>query len=681
MARASRALVLAGAALLLVLPPGLPFKQPFALRPVHRIAPLPRLPLLARASASVKETNPGLAHQPFEYDIKKIRNFCIVAHVDHGKSTLADRLIEYTGTVASRDMQAQLLDSMEIERERGITIKLNAARMEYLANDGEMYLLNLIDTPGHVDFQYEVSRSLAACEGALLVVDATQGVEAQTIANTYLALEQDLAIIPVLNKIDLPSADPDRVAAEVEEHVGVDCSTAVRCSAKVGLGIRGVLEAIVKHVPPPTTDPGVSGAAAPPLRALVYDSKYESYRGVVTSFRVVDGSLRKGDKVLFMNSKAAHEVTEVGVMLPEQKKVDVLRPGEVGYICASIRSVLDARVGDTVTLARSPATAALPGYAPAVPIVYCGLFACEADQYEVLRESLGKLALNDAALSFEPETSSAMGFGFRCGFLGLLHMEIVQERLEREYDLDLIVTAPSVVYERERLATGVTTLIDNPAKMPDPGSKAEFEVREPYVHMEVYTPAEYTGPVMELAQARRGEFVEVRYLSPARNAVVYELPLAEVITDFFNEVKGRTKGYASMEYSPIGYRRNDLVRMDIKINGEDAAPLATICHRDQASSLGKEMTLRLKELIPRQLIPIKIQACVGVKPVASSEISALRKDVTAKCYGGDITRKKKLLEKQAKGKKRMKSMGSVNVPQEAFMAIINLKREGSSDSK
>ena len=501
---------------------------------------------------SLQETLP-----PWEYDVSKIRNFCIIAHIDHGKSTLADRLIEYTGTVAQREMQSQLLDTMDIERERGITIKLNAARMEYLAEDGEHYLLNLIDTPGHVDFSYEVSRSLAACEGALLVVDASQGIEAQTLANCYMAVDQNLEIIPVLNKIDLPAADPERVSTEVENTIGIDCTDAIRASAKKGIGISDILESIVRNVPPPTANSlmlgkGVNselevyedGNPKYPLRALIYDSLYESYRGVIIYFRVMDGTVGKGDRIKFMNSKKEYEVTECGYMLPAQKQTERLRPGEVGYICASIKSTKDARVGDTLTQAREPAESPLPGYADAIPMVYCGLFPVDADQYELLRDSLGKLSLNDAALQYEPEVSTAMGFGFRCGFLGLLHMEIIQERLEREYDLDLIVTAPSVVYEFEDVQ-GDITIVDNPAKMPDPAKKKE--IREPYVRMEIYTPSEYTGSIMELAQNRRGELQDVKYLTPTRTSIVYELPLAEVITDFFDEMKSRTKGYASME--------------------------------------------------------------------------------------------------------------------------------------
>mmetsp|Transcript_53997 Transcript_53997/g.123056 ORF Transcript_53997/g.123056 Transcript_53997/m.123056 type:complete len:675 (+) Transcript_53997:50-2074(+) len=662
--------------LLAALPGAAPFTARLPAGGLQSILRTSREPAVTRclAAAGSDKNDNVVGAGTFKYDLSKIRNFCIIAHIDHGKSTLADRLIEYTGTVSERDMQAQLLDSMDIERERGITIKLNAARMEYKADDGEVYLLNLIDTPGHVDFQYEVSRSLAACEGALLVVDASQGIEAQTLANCYMAVDQDLEIVPVLNKIDLPAADPDRVSEEVENSIGIDCTDAVRCSAKMGIGIRDVLEAVVKLVPPPNANKlaGPNPSPTNPLRALIYDSLYESYRGVIVSFRVMDGEVRKGDKVKFMNSQSVYEVTEVGVQMPQQRQVAALGPGEVGYLCGAIKDVKDAQVGDTVTLAKAPAEAALPGYAVAVPMVYCGLFPVDADQYELLRDSLGKLSLNDAALQFEPEVSSAMGFGFRCGFLGLLHMEICQERLEREYNLGLIVTAPSVVYESEDLK-GEVTLVDNPSKMPDPTKRKE--VREPYVKMEIYTPTENTGTLMELCQQRRGNFIEVKYLTAQRNALVYELPLAEVITDFFDEMKSRTKGYASMEYQQIGYRANDLVRLDIQINGETAPPLASICHKDQAQMLGRAMTEKLKELIPRQMIPVKIQACIGVKGIATTVISPMRKDVLAKCYGGDISRKKKLLQKQAKGKARMKSMGSVNVPQEAFMAVINVKRD------
>lgn len=632
------------------------------------------------------------AEVTYPYDSSKIRNFSIIAHIDHGKSTLADRLLEQTGSVSERDMESQLLDNMDIEKERGITIKLQAARVTHRSKkDGEVYTLNLIDTPGHVDFSYEVSRSLAACEGALLVVDASQGIEAQTLANVYLALENDLEIIPVLNKIDLPAADPDRVADEVEETIGLDCTDIIQASAKAGIGITDIIESIIETVPPPNPDTGG------PFRALVFDSYYDAYRGVIIFFRVIDGEVKKGDKIRFLASRAEHECTEVGVMQPYQVPVTSLRAGEVGYICGSIKDVQDARVGDTIVLASQYKEAAnilskennnkaisdiegavpiepLEGYAESVPMVYCGLFPVDADDYEDLRDSLGKLRLNDAALSYEPETSSAMGFGFRCGFLGLLHSEIVQERLSREYDLDLIVTAPSVVYKVIQ-GTGeneVVTTIDTPSKMPDFGR--DVRTLEPYVRMEILTPSEYNGQIIELGQERRGILKDIKYLTPTRSTIEYELPLAEVITDFFDQLKSRTKGFASMEYEIIDYRESDLVRLDIKINYEDAPPLATVVHRDQAQGVGRKLVEKLKELIPRQMFKVPIQACIGVKVIASASISPMRKDVLAKCYGGDLSRKKKLLQKQAKGKKRMKAMGKVNVPQEAFMAVIKLDR-------
>ena len=597
--------------------------------------------------------------------VSRIRNFCIIAHIDHGKSTLADRLLQDTGTVAARDMQAQFLDNMELERERGITIKLQAARMNYKAPSGETYVLNLIDTPGHVDFSYEVSRSLQACEGALLVVDASQGVEAQTLANVYLALENDLEIIPVLNKIDLPGADPDRIAKEIEDIIGLDTSRAIHCSAKTGLGIPEILEAIVERVPAPPD------RIEEPLRALIFDSCYDAYRGVIVYFRVISGRIAKKDKVLLMASKKTYELDEVGVMAPDQRQTEELHAGEVGYLAASIKAVADARVGDTITLANNPAAEALPGYAEAKPMVFCGLFPTDADQYPDLREALNKLKLSDAALQFEPETSSAMGFGFRCGFLGLLHMEIVQERLEREYDLDLIVTAPSVVY-RVTMIDGSKIMVDNPATLPDPQQRTAIE--EPYVKLEMYAPNSYNGTLMELCQERRGEYIDMKYITTDRVTLTYEMPLAEVVTDFFDQMKSRTKGYASMEYSLIGYRENFLVRLDVLINSEKADPLTTIVHRDKAYNVGKGLVEKLKELIPRQQFKIPLQASIGSRIVASESISAMRKDVLAKCYGGDISRKKKLLQKQAKGKKRMKAMGKVDVPQEAFMAVLKLNQ-------
>jgi GTP-binding protein LepA len=595
--------------------------------------------------------------------VSRIRNFSIIAHIDHGKSTLADRLLMSTGTVSDRDMKQQFLDSMDLERERGITIKLQAARMNYTARDGNQYVLNLIDTPGHVDFSYEVSRSLAACEGALLVVDASQGVEAQTLANVYLALEHDLEIIPVLNKIDLPGADPDRVKNEIEEVVGLDCSNAILASAKEGIGISEILESIVYLVPPP------QDTLQKPLRALIFDSYYDSYRGVIVYFRVMDGTVRKGDRVRLMASKKEYEIDELGVLSPTQIQVDELHAGEVGYLAAAIKSVEDARVGDTITLAKDAAPKPLPGYTEAKPMVFCGLFPTDADQFEDLREALERLRLNDAALQYEPETSSAMGFGFRCGFLGLLHMEIVQERLEREYNLDLITTAPSVIYRVTKI-DGEVIHIDNPCLLPDPQHRESIE--EPYVQIEMITPEEFVGPLMELSQSRRGIFKDMRYLTLGRTTLTYEVPLAEVVTDFFDQMKSRSRGYASMEYHLTDYKQNPLVKLDIMINGEVVDPLATIVHRDKAYYVGKALVEKLKELIPRHQFKIPVQAAIGSRIIASESIPALRKDVLAKCYGGDISRKKKLLQKQAKGKKRLKSIGTVDVPQEAFMAVLKL---------
>ncbi|KAF3327473.1 translation factor GUF1 [Carex littledalei] len=597
--------------------------------------------------------------------ISNIRNFSIIAHIDHGKSTLADKLLQLSGTVPKREMKEQFLDNMDLERERGITIKLQAARMRHVVNK-EPYCLNLIDTPGHVDFSYEVSRSLAACEGALLVVDASQGVEAQTLANVYLALENDLEIIPVLNKIDLPGADPDRVSREIEEVIGLDCSNAIHCSAKEGIGISEILDAIVANVPPP------KDTASLPLRALIFDSYYDPYRGVIVYFRVVDGTIRKGDKVHFMASEKDYFADEIGVMSPNQIEVNELYAGEVGYLSASIRSVADARVGDTITLFNRKAESSLPGYAEATPVVFCGLFPIDADQFLDLRDSLEKLQLNDAALKFEPENSTAMGFGFRCGFLGLLHMEIVQERLEREYNLNLITTAPSVVY-KVNCSNGETIEISNPSLLPEPGKLKSIE--EPYVRVEMLTPKDYIGALMELGQDRRGIFKEMNFITEYRASIIYELPLAEMVGDFFDQLKSRSKGYASMEYSLIGYRESNLVKLDVQINGEPVEPLATIVHRDKAYSVGRALTQKLKELIPRQLFKVPIQACIGSKVIASESLSAIRKDVLAKCYGGDISRKKKLLKKQAEGKKRMKAIGKVDVPQEAFMAVLKLEKE------
>ncbi|KAI8103602.1 hypothetical protein M9435_004937 [Picochlorum sp. BPE23] len=594
---------------------------------------------------------------------ENIRNFSIIAHIDHGKSTLADQLLIKTDTVENRDMQAQYLDGMDLERERGITIKLNTARMKYEAKDGGLYALNLIDTPGHVDFSYEVSRSLAACEGCLLVVDASQGVEAQTLANVYLALENDLEIIPVLNKIDLPGADPERVKREIEEVIGLDCSNAIMASAKQGLGIEDILEAVVERIPPP------ADTREEKHRSLIFDSYYDPYKGVVVQFRVTDGAVRKGDVVRFMNTECEYEITELGVLSPKAIPVGELYCGEVGYLSASIKQVSDARVGDTITNVKNPADEVLPGYTEVLPMVFCGLFPTDAQQYPDLREALLKLQLNDSALQFEPEVSSAMGFGFRCGFLGLLHMEIVQERLEREYDLDLITTAPTVVFKCET-TDHEEHIVDCPSKLPE-ASKRE-NVSEPYVRMEIITPKEFVGAIMELAQSRRGEYIDMTYLTETRTTLVYSMPLAEVVTDFFDVLKSRSRGYASMEYSVTGYKKNDLVLLEIKINGEPIDPLASIVHRDRAYAMGKALVKKLKELIPRQQFKVPIQAAVGSRVIASEAIPAMRKDVLAKCYGGDISRKKKLLKKQAKGKKRMKQFGKVEVPQEAFMAVLQV---------
>ncbi|WCJ37706.1 Elongation factor 4 [Euphorbia peplus] len=634
----------------------------------------PRLRLLCQTAAT-PSTSTGLSdsqsavdagrHRLSKVPISNIRNFSIIAHIDHGKSTLADKLLQMTGTVQQRDMKEQFLDSMDLERERGITIKLQAARMRYVC-ENEAYCLNLIDTPGHVDFSYEVSRSLAACEGALLVVDASQGVEAQTLANVYLALENNLEIIPVLNKIDLPGAEPDRVIQEIEEVIGLDCSNAIRCSAKEGIGITDILNAIVKRVPPPRE------TAEKPLRALIFDSYYDPYRGVIVYFRVIDGRIKKGDRIYFMASKKDYYADEIGVLSPNQLQVEELFAGEVGYFSASIRSVADARVGDTITHHGRKAEKSLPGYKEATPMVFCGLFPVDADQFPELRDALEKLQLNDAALKFEPESSSAMGFGFRCGFLGLLHMEIVQERLEREYNLSLITTAPSVVY-KVNCTTGEIVECSNPSALPEAGKRRSIE--EPLVKIEMLTPKDYIGPLMELAQERRGDFKEMKFITENRASLTYELPLAEMVGDFFDQLKSRSKGYASMEYTFIGYKESNLIKLDIQINGEPVEPLSTIVHHDKAYSIGRALTQKLKELIPRQMFKVPIQACIGSKVIASEALSAIRKDVLAKCYGGDISRKKKLLKKQAEGKKRMKSIGKVDVPQEAFMAVLKLEKE------
>jgi GTP-binding protein LepA len=597
--------------------------------------------------------------------VSRIRNFSIIAHIDHGKSTLADRLLQFTGTVADREMKEQFLDNMDLERERGITIKLQAARMNYKAQDGQSYVLNLIDTPGHVDFSYEVSRSLAACEGALLVVDASQGVEAQTLANVYLALENNLEIIPVLNKIDLPGAEPERIATEIEQLIGLDCSAAVRASAKEGIGIPEILESMVQLVPPPQDTTG------DPLRALIFDSYYDAYRGVIVYFRVMDGNVRKGDRIKFMASGQEYEIDELGVLAPNQVQVTELHAGEVGYLAAAIKTVEHARVGDTITLAQTSATAPLPGYEEAKPMVFCGLFPTDADQFEDLREALVKLKLNDAALSYEPETSNAMGFGFRCGFLGLLHMEIVQERLEREYNLDLIITAPSVIYRVTKIK-GEVVYIDNPGELPSPQEREQIE--EPYIKLEIMTPQTYIGTLMELCESRRGIYKDMKYITKERTTLIYEVPLAEIVTDFFDQMKSRTKGYASMEYHIIGYRVNDLVKLDILVNDDPVDSLACIVHRDKAYNVGRALVSKLKELIPRHQFQIPIQAAIGSKILSRENIPAMRKNVLSKCYGGDISRKRKLLDKQKEGKKRMKAIGTVDVPQEAFMAILQLNQ-------
>ncbi len=594
--------------------------------------------------------------------IKNIRNFCIIAHIDHGKSTLADRLLEKTHTVSERDMTDQLLDTMDIEKERGITIKLQAARMNYKGKDGKNYVLNLIDTPGHVDFSYEVSRSLAACEGALLVVDATQGVEAQTLANVYLAIDQNLEIIPVINKIDLPSADPERVKHEIEEIIGIDASNAVLASAKTGIGIEEVLEAIVNYVPPP------KDTSAKPFRALVFDSCYDSYLGTIVYFKVVDGSIKNGDKIRFMANKKDFEITEIGYMKPFRTPTKALHTGEVGYLAASIKEVSQF-VGDTITSAEKPAQEALPGYKKALPMVFCGMYPVDNDKYHDLKEALEKLKLNDSSITFEPETSSALGFGFRCGFLGLLHMEIAQERLEREYDIDLVTTSPSVVYKITKTG-GEVISIDNPANLPPPTHIDKIE--EPYVKVNIICPNDYVGSLMELAQSKRGIFHNMHYIDSTRVTLEYEIPLSEMITDFYDQLKSRSKGYASMDYDFSGYKESDLVKLDIMLAGEIVDALSVIVHKDNAFYVGQKLAIKLKDLIPKQMFEVPIQASIGGKIIARTNVKAMRKNVLDKCYGGDITRKRKLLEKQKAGKKRMKAIGKVEVPQEAFMALLSL---------
>lgn len=595
---------------------------------------------------------------------KKIRNFCIIAHIDHGKSTIADRLIEYTGTLQKREMEAQVLDSMDLERERGITIKAQSVRILYKAQDGEEYILNLIDTPGHVDFSYEVSRSLAACEGALLVVDAAQGVEAQTLANVYLALEHDLEIIPVINKIDLPSADPDRVKQEIEDIIGLDASDAVLCSAKSGIGIPDILEAIVNKVPAP---PDKSDE---PTRALIFDSLFDAYKGAIAYVRVKEGSIKAKDTIRMMHDKKDFDVTELGIFTPNLVPVQELQCGSVGCIAASIKNVKDCHVGDTVTLANNPATEPLPGYRKAVSMVYCGLYPTESKDYENLRDALEKLQLNDAALEYEAETSLALGFGFRCGFLGLLHMDVIQERLEREYNLTLITTAPSVNYKVYK-TNGEMLEVDNPAKLPPP-TEIDY-IEEPYVKATTIVPKDFVGTIMELSQDKRGEYQSMEYLDETRVSVVYHLPLSEIIYDYFDKLKSATKGYASLDYELIGYKQSPMVKMDILLNGDPVDALSIIVHKDRAAARGRALAEKLKELIPRQMFEIPIQAAVGTKIVARETVKAWRKDVLAKCYGGDISRKRKLLEKQKAGKKRMKSVGSVEIPQEAFMAILKVE--------
>ncbi|MEG0772380.1 translation elongation factor 4 [Clostridium sp.] len=594
---------------------------------------------------------------------KYIRNFSIVAHIDHGKSTLADRLLEKTGTLTEREMEAQVLDNMDLERERGITIKAQAARLVYKKENGEEYILNLIDTPGHVDFNYEVSRSLAACEGAILVVDATQGIQAQTLANCYLALDHDLEIAPVINKIDLPSARPEEVKKEIEDVIGIDASDAPLISAKTGLNIEDVLESVVKKVPAPTGDEEA------PLKALIFDSYYDSYKGVVTYIRVFDGVVRPGTKIKLMASNKIYDVTEVGVFTPAPLPIGELRAGDVGYLSASIKNVKDARAGDTITEANRPAQQALEGYRPAIPMVFSGIYPVDGAKYEALKEALEKLQLNDAALSFEPETSIALGFGFRCGFLGLLHMEIIQERIEREFNLDIITTAPSVIYKVMK-TDGELLEITNPTNLPEPTEISHME--EPLVKAAIITPSEYVGAVMELCQEKRGIFIDMQYLEETRVVINYDMPLNEIVYDFFDALKSRTRGYASFDYDLKGYKETKLVKLDILLNGDVVDALSMIVPSERAYHRGRVMVEKLKEIIPRQMFEIPIQAAVGSKIIARETVKAMRKDVLAKCYGGDITRKKKLLEKQKEGKKRMRQVGSVEVPQEAFMAVLKV---------
>ena len=596
-------------------------------------------------------------------DQKHIRNFCIIAHIDHGKSTLADRILEMTETVKERDMKAQILDEMDLERERGITIKLNAVQLSYTAKDGQEYLFNLIDTPGHVDFTYEVSRSLAACEGAILVVDSTQGVQAQTLANTYLALDNNLEILPVINKVDMMNAQPDVTIREIEDIIGLDCSNAPLISARSGLNVDKVLEQIVSQIPAPNGDENAA------LQALVFDSFYDPYRGIIALIRIREGSLSVGDKIRFMATGAEYEVLEVGIRNPREVKMNTLMCGDVGWFAASIKSIQDVRVGDTVTKVDNPAEKPLSGYRKLNPMVYCGLYPTDAAKYGDLRDALDKLQLNDASLQYEPETSQALGFGYRCGFLGLLHMDVIQERLEREYNLDLIATAPSVIYH-VYLTDGSMIEIDNPARMPD--AARIDRVEEPYVKASIMVPDTYIGAIMDLCQNKRGIYQTMEIIDTGRNMIIYELPLSEIIFDFFDKLKSCSKGYASLDYELIGYRAQDLVRMDILLNGENVDALSVIIHRSEAYARGSSITVKLKELIPKQQFEIPVQAAIGGKIIARTNIKSLRKNVLAKCYGGDISRKKKLLEKQKEGKKRMKAVGSVEIPQEAFMSVLSM---------
>ena len=596
-------------------------------------------------------------------DQKYIRNFCIIAHIDHGKSTLADRLLETTRTVAKRDMEEQLLDQMDLEREKGITIKAQAVRMAYTADDGVTYELNLIDTPGHVDFNYEVSRSLAACEGAILVVDATQGIEAQTLANVYLAFGQDLTIVPVINKIDLPSAEPERVRDELQRVIGLNPEEVVLISAKSGLGIHEVLEAVVRQVPPPSGDP------AAPVRALIFDSKYDSYRGVIAYVRMMDGTLSTGDRIALLGSGAQSELMDLGSFRPVLTPLPELSAGEVGYIATGLKNVKDCQVGDTITNAQRPAAAALPGYKPAQPMVFAGLYPINGEDYPLLRDALDRLQLNDASLTYEPETSVALGFGYRCGFLGLLHMEIIQERLEREYNLELLATAPSVEYQVTR-TDGTVAAVDNPAQLPTPDAIAS--IAEPWVKASIFTPTGYIGAIMELCQSHRGLFVHMSYLDEQRVQIDYDVPLSELIIDFYDQLKSRTQGYASLDYEMNGYREGKLVKLDILVNAVPVDALSMITHQEKAYVLGRQLVDKLRTIIPRQLFEVPIQAAIGSKVIARETVRAMRKDVLAKCYGGDVSRKRKLLEKQKEGKARMKRVGNVEIPQEAFMAVLSL---------